>query len=126
MNAIKNILTLILILYVAVPLFSQNQELAKIQLLKEKLNTAKEDTSKVLLLQSLSFQYNSIDPRIGLKYGEQSLELAEDLKFEKAYSDCYNSIGGNQFAMGDLKHALETFRKAVELNEKNGCRRETL
>lgn len=119
MNAIKNILTLILILFVAVPLFSQNQELAKIQLLKEKLNTAKEDTSKVLLLQSLSFQYNSIDPRIGLDYGEQSLELAKDLKFENAYSDCYNSIGGNQFAMGDLKHALETFSKAVELNEKN-------
>ncbi len=118
-NTIK-ILIITLLLAAVTQLMSQNREHAKIELLKEKLTTADDDTNKVRLLQSLSFQYNSIDPQTGLEYGKQSLELAKSLDFEISFADSYNSIGGNQFAMGDLSHALESISRAMELNEENG------
>jgi adenylate cyclase len=120
MNAIKNILLPILLIVVALPLLSQNSELAKIELLKEKLTTAEEDTNKVLLLQSLSFEYNSINPKEGLEYGKQSLELAKRIGYENGFATSHNRIGGNQFAMGDLEQALQSISKAMELNEQFG------
>jgi len=118
-NTIK-ILIITLLLAVTTQLIAQNREYAKIELLKEKLTSADDDTNKVRLLQSLSFQYNSIDPQTGLEYGKQSLELAKKLKFKIGFADSYNSIGGNQIAMGDLAHALKSINKAMELNEENG------
>ena len=49
---------------------AQNRELAKLELLQEQLKTALEDTNKVNLLQSISYQYNFINPELGVEYGE--------------------------------------------------------
>ncbi len=99
------------------PLLSQNREQAKLELLNEKLKTAKEDTNKVSILKSISFQYNTIDPELGIKYGKESLKLAEKLGWQKGIAESYNSIGGNLFALGDFDEALDYFKKALKMNE---------
>lgn len=98
---------------------SQNRELAKLELLNEKLKTAKDDTNKVSLLQSISFQYNSIDPQLGIKYGKESLGLAQKLDWQTGIAKSYNSIGGNLFALGNFDEALEYFNKSLKLNEES-------
>lgn len=98
-------------------IYAQNREYAKLELLQEKLKTAQEDTNKVKLLQSISFQYNSINPDLGIEYGKQSLELAKKLEWDFGIAKAYNSIGGNLFALGSLKEALEYFKKSLSINE---------
>jgi len=114
--------SLLIVFFVAIaiittPLQSQNREQAKLELLNEKLKTAVEDTNKVTLLNLMSFQYNSIDPELGIKYGKQSLELAEKLNWQTGIAKSYNSIGGNLYALGNFEEALNYFKKALKLNE---------
>ncbi len=113
---------LLIVLYLTIissPLFSQNREQAKLELLNEKLKTAKEDTNKVSLLQMMSFQYNSLDPELGVKYGHEALDLAQKLGWQIGIAKSYNSIGGNLFALGNFDEALENFKKSLKLNEEN-------
>lgn len=99
--------------------YAQNRELAKLDLLKEKLKTCLEDTNKVNLLNSISFQYNSINPNEGIRYGEKSLTLAKKLNWVKGEAVAYNTIGGNLYALGDYSEALSYFNKSLELNKKD-------
>lgn len=100
-------------------LVSQNREQAKLDLLNEKLKTAIEDTNKVNLLQKMSFEYNSLNPELGVEYGNRSLELAKKLGWKKGIAKSYNSIGGNNFALGNFENALDNFKKSLKLNEEN-------
>jgi class 3 adenylate cyclase/Tfp pilus assembly protein PilF len=116
--------SLLIVFFIAIaiftpPLQSQNREQAKLELLNEKLKTAVEDTNKVTLLQLMSFQYNSLDPELGIKYGNQSLTLAKKLGWQKGIAKSYNSIGGNLFALGDFDEALDYFQKSLKLNEES-------
>ena len=115
---------LLIVLWIAIafctsPLLSQNREQAKLELLNEKLKTAKEDTNKVSMLHSISFQYNSIDPELGIKYGKKSLALAQKLNWQTGIAKSYNSIGGNLYALGDFDEALDNFKKSLKLNEES-------
>jgi class 3 adenylate cyclase/Tfp pilus assembly protein PilF len=115
----RSLIYLILCICLApLPSFSQNIELAKVELLKEKLKSVKEDTNKVKLLESISFQYKYIDPEVGLEYGEQSLALAKKLGWDNRLNEIYNSIGSNLFVIGNFDRALKYFNLALELNLK--------
>lgn len=116
--------TLLIVFCIAVAfspltLLPQNREQAKLELLNEKLKSANEDTNKVSILHSISYQYNSIDPALGIKYGNESLELAQKLGWQKGIAKSYNSIGGNLYAQGDFDEALGYFKKALKLNEES-------
>lgn len=99
---------------------SQNRELAKLELLKAKLKSSQEDTNKVKLLNSISFQYNSIDPTEGILYGKKSLDLAKKLDWQSGMALSYNSIGGNLYAQGNFKDALSFFEKSLKININSG------
>ena len=53
------------------------------------------DTNKVNLLTNLSFNYYSVNPDEGIKYGMQALVLAEKLNWKKAIANAENTIGIN-------------------------------
>lgn len=118
----RSLFLIVLFLWIAfnpITNFAQNRELAKLELLQEKLKSAKEDTNKVILLQSISYQYNFINPQLGVDFGKQSLELANKLNWKKGKAKSYNSIGGNLFALGDYDKSLEHFNKALNLNKQS-------
>ncbi|MBS1772030.1 MAG: tetratricopeptide repeat protein [Bacteroidetes bacterium] len=84
----------------------------------------KEDTSKVNLLKKLSFMYSEVNTDEGIKYGKQSLALAEQLAWKPGISKASNNIAMNYFIRADYKRSLEFYFKALKINEelanKNG------
>lgn len=85
-------------------------------LLKE-LPIQKEDTNKVKLLNDLSFAYNTINPNEGLKYGQQSMEIAEKLDWKKGISGANNNLGVNYESKSDYPKAMEYFQQALKMYE---------
>ena len=93
---------------------------AKIDSALKKLPMQKEDTNNVNLLAYLSYAYCGIDPTEGLKFGQQSWDLAAKLGWEKGIASAFNVIGLNYMSKSDYSNAMEYFSKALALNEKIG------
>lgn len=75
------------------------------------------DTGKVLVLDDLSFSYYTIDPDLGLKYGQEELALAQQLEWKKGIALAFNSIGDNYLTRSNFLPALDNYFRAVKLNE---------
>jgi len=93
---------------------------AKIDSLLKELPKQKEDTNKVKLLNILSSGYWKINTDEGIKYGQQSLELATKLNWEKGIADNYNALGVNFLYKSDYPTALDYYQKALKIDEKIG------
>jgi hypothetical protein len=52
---------------------------ARIDSLQQSLNKETVDTQRVKTLEQLSFEYSSIDPEKGIKFGNEAVALAEKL-----------------------------------------------
>ena len=92
-------------------------------LLKE-LPYMKEDTNSVYLLSVLSFEFNSINPDEGIKYGELGLKLAEEIGWKEGKLKNYNSLGINySFGKSNFPKALDYYLKALKIGEELGNRR---
>jgi tetratricopeptide (TPR) repeat protein len=98
--------------------YAQKEGQARIDSLLSVLPNAKEDTGKVRLFNSISSTYHLIDPNKGISYGEQGIDLANKLKWEKGLGMLYNTLGNNYRIKGDYSIALEYFFKALKVNEK--------
>ncbi len=81
------------------------------------LTKAKEDTGKVKLLNNLSYNYPYINPDEGLKYGKQSLELSEKIKWARGIAGAHSSIGANYANKADYANALNHEYKALKIYE---------
>lgn len=79
------------------------------------LPKATEDTSKVKLLNELSYNYPYINPDEGLKYGNQALELATKLSWTKGIAASHSAIGGNYANKADYANALDHEYKALTM-----------
>jgi adenylate cyclase len=93
---------------------------AMIDSLLKELPRQKEDTNKVRLLVALSDAYCTINPDEGLKFGQQGLDLATKLGWQKGIAGTSNAIGINYFVRSDYSKAMEYYSKALELFEKTG------
>ncbi|MBE2190375.1 MAG: tetratricopeptide repeat protein, partial [Candidatus Kapabacteria bacterium] len=119
MRKVLLVLTIAFVIFNSQLIFAQLQGQAIVDSLLKELPKMKEDTNKVSLLQMMSFQYNSLDPELGVKYGHEALDLAQKLGWQIGIAKSYNSIGGNLFALGNFDEALENFKKSLKLNEEN-------
>ena len=94
----------------------------KIDSLKNLLITAKEDTNKVNTLNELCFQTNDLPQ--ALKYGEECLQLANKLKYEKGIAGALDNIGIIYSMRGDFDEALKKHMAALQIrqqiNDKEG------
>lgn len=82
---------------------------------------AKEDTSRVNILNDLSIEYvMASDYGNGLKHAEHAVEIAIKSRFEKGLSDSYNIIGNIYVEKGDLDKALVYHFKCLGIKEKLG------
>jgi len=94
---------------------------AKIDSLLKELPKMKKDTNGVNLLNDLCFEYYSLNPDEGIKYGEQGLKLAEKLSWREGEAYCYNSLGVvYSFGKSDYPKALEYYGKSLKIFEELG------
>ncbi len=79
------------------------------------LNSAKEDTSKVLILMDLSnLSMNNKDVKA---YASLALTLAEKLQFKRGMADALNNIGYVYDLTGEGGKALEFYNKSLVIRE---------
>jgi len=89
---------------------------ARIDSLLKELPKMKQDTNAVNLLKNLSIEYLPINPDEGIKYGEQGLQLANDINWLEGKAKCNGAIGMNySFGKSDYSNAMEFFRESLKL-----------
>jgi adenylate cyclase len=113
----KWLLLLLFILSNSSTCFAQERVQQLIDSLLIELNKAKVDTHKITLLNKIAYSYPYINPDIGLKYGQQSLALAEKLVWSKGVAGAHMSIGANYANKSDYDNALKHDYIALKLYE---------
>ena len=101
----------------------RKQGQARIDSLLEELPNAKEDTNKVKLLAGLCYDYFSIDPDQGIRYGKEGLALAEKLQWKTGVTLVNGNIGINYAVRSEYASAREYFLKALEGYTESGNKR---
>jgi two-component system, NarL family, sensor kinase len=90
----------------------------------ESLSRARPDTNKVVVLNAISYKLNQYDAVKGLKYGQDALQLARQLRWPAGIGKSQNSIGANEEMLGNTERALAAFEEAIaafsEANDKKG------
>ena len=94
---------------------------ALIDSLLRELPKAPDDTGKVNVLTALSFSYSFINPDEGIRYGEQSLDLAAKLQWKKGMAWANSRLGVNYRGKSEHQKALEYFSKALTLFREIGA-----
>lgn len=78
----------------------------------------KSDTSKVNHLIALCEEYRNIgDYRNGLKYGNESLHLANLIAAQKYKAFAYNNLGNVYYSNGNYSLALKNYFASLKINE---------
>lgn len=77
----------------------------------------KEDTNRVKLLNSISFAYYAINPSAGINYGNEQLQLAKKLNWQKGIATAYNVIGVNTMEKSNYPVALDNYLKGLKIAE---------
>jgi two-component system, NarL family, sensor histidine kinase UhpB len=94
---------------------AQNQN--KIDSLLNALKTAKEDTSKANILNTLGWALFRINPDTVIILGNQALSLSEKAKSKKHIADSYHIIAEADLMKGNYPASLENNFKALSLRE---------
>lgn len=76
-----------------------------------------DDTVKVNILVKISLDYDGINPEKGLIFGNQAMELAQKLKWQKGIAISAYAIANNYLVKSDYPKSLEFFLKALKVNE---------
>lgn len=88
--------------------------------LQAELKIALEDTSKVILLNSLAYQLHIPNPTEGINYAKQSIALASRLDFDRGRAHAYNSLGASYWNKSELDSALKYYTRSYQLNDTIG------
>ncbi len=126
-NIVKAGIFLLVISSVSEKSFSQN---TKTDSLKAELKTAKADTTKVKILNELSWELKSNNPAQALKYAGRALSLSKKLSssFNKAIAksgkkgiaNSYNNIGIVHDIQGNYEKAIMYYQKYLKICEELG------
>lgn len=99
------------------PLCAQLSRQALIDSMLLELPNTKDDTSKVRLLNLISYNFPYINPDEGLKYGNEALQLAKKLSWIHGIADACSAIGGNYANKADYANAFKYEFEALKLYE---------
>jgi adenylate cyclase len=96
---------------------AQKKGQAAVDSLLRELSKAKDDTGKAKLLSALSVNYASVTPDDGIKYGQQALDLATRINWQKGMGEANNALGTVYRTELDFTRALEYYFTALKINE---------
>jgi serine phosphatase RsbU (regulator of sigma subunit) len=82
------------------------------------LKEAKQDTTKIRLMNEIAWATRNVNPPKAVDYGRKALELAQQLKIEKTQSVSLNFIGVAYRNMSDYANALLHFHQALAFSQK--------
>ncbi len=102
-----------------------SQHAAKIDSLKKKLEENIHDTIRVKILNNLSREtLLQGESKSSLIWANQSLMLAEKIKFKRIYAGIYINLGNAYSVLSDYTHAIFYMQKALnsrlEVNDRSG------
>lgn len=109
----KICLTTALLFVFSVNAQQQDKRLRSIDSLLRVLPTLP-DTAKVLRLNTVSYRYQPVDPKLGMRYANQALALAQKIKYSEGVAESYRMIGYN-YSVDSNEKALEYYFKALEI-----------
>jgi tetratricopeptide (TPR) repeat protein len=85
------------------------------------LSSQGQDTSRVLTLIEISWEYRAIgEMDKALQYGNEGIALAEKLDYALGRAQLYSNTGAIHHSLSHYSKAIELFEKALELYEKLG------
>ncbi|MFH1321230.1 MAG: tetratricopeptide repeat protein [Bacteroidota bacterium] len=119
-NRLLYLLFLTFLFLFSFPSFSQQN---KIDSLLKLLDTAKEDTNKVNILNDLCSAYQNSDPEKAKKYGKLALSQAEMLEYKKGIARSYDNMGNIHKNQGNYDKALEYYLKSLKIMEEANDKR---
>ena len=96
-----------------------SQQLSVDSLKQQLTRHREEDTNRVILLNTLSVQYTSIDYRQVLRYAGQALELAEKLSYEAGIATAKNGLALGNLTIDEDGTAIRHALRAEAIAEKN-------
>ncbi len=90
--------------------------------LRNVLKESAQDTNRVKILNRLSWNLRSVDPKLAMDYAQESEMLSEKLSFDKGRGDAYNNIGVLHYRRGEYVEATKAHLQALSIREKIGDR----
>jgi adenylate cyclase len=89
-------------------------------LLRLEKNYVKEDSIRAKLLYDIVRRYNTVDPPEGRKYAENGVQVSAKLSDKKFLANALSVLGANSLLQADYPKALDSYQKALEINEQTG------
>ncbi|GAA3972953.1 tetratricopeptide repeat protein [Mucilaginibacter dorajii] len=96
---------------------AQSREIDSLETLLKK--AALHDTSKIALLNNLSYAYIYVDPTRGLSYANQSIDLCIRFKNNRRLGTAYNYKALNYASLGNDTLAITWYNQAIRLARLN-------
>jgi len=93
---------------------------SKIDSLQNLLKTAKQDTTKAKLLNSLSSELRRSNPDTAMCYAKKALKLSENLKFKKGITKSFYNIGVIYYYQDNYTQAVAYYQKSLKIFEELG------
>lgn len=90
-------------------------------LLNELKRHTREDTTRMMLLYYVAFDYNEVDPYKGMVFADELIGLAKKKKHARYEGKGYFSKGINSWAIGNYREALNLYKIAENIFEKAGA-----
>ncbi|HLT53653.1 MAG TPA: tetratricopeptide repeat-containing sensor histidine kinase [Flavobacteriaceae bacterium] len=78
------------------------------------MTQVKQDTTRVNLLNELAFSYQYKAPETGIKYGQEALQLAKNLKWPNGIAMANKNIGVNYSVTSDFSKALSYYEESLQ------------
>lgn len=110
-------IVLLLVFGITAGAAAEKQGKAKIDSLQQLVLKSPDDTNKVILLNSISYQSSTIDPDGGLQFAFKALTLAKQLNYRKGEAEAYSNQALNLTSKADYSGALENHFKALAIHE---------
>ncbi|KFC18866.1 sensor histidine kinase [Chryseobacterium sp. FH1] len=111
----KNIFLLVAICYISKNYAQQKQGQDLVDSLLLELPKAKQDSSKVNLLNAIAGEYTNLYNEKGKKYAQQSTALSKKINFKSGEADSYEIIGKFYSMEPDFKRAIKYYNNAIKI-----------
>ncbi|MES2762762.1 MAG: tetratricopeptide repeat protein [Bacteroidota bacterium] len=96
----------------------------EIDSLKQTINSAKEDTNKIITLLTLNYKlYNTEDDSVKLYYANYTKVLSEKLGHKKGLANAHTTLGTHYYFIGHYPEALKNYFIALKVREELHDRR---
>jgi tetratricopeptide (TPR) repeat protein len=117
---LKSVFLILAVLLLPVLVRAQLHKQKTVDSLLVLISGARDDTSKIDLLNNLSFTYYNIDTKKGIDVGNQALKISQRIGWKKGIAHAYNSLGANYWAKYDFIRSQDYYGASLNTGEEAG------